>query len=216
MFSLKTIEDILEEIKEDKSDNLSTTSFKMKRDIWEFFSNIPESKHYRAVEYGTHKGQTTRVLSHLFKYVYTINLPNHFDKAQELNADRDNIEYVGLDLYKQPEQTFEYKPVNVHFIDAGHSFNQVMQDVVRALKMESMNHLETGLPLPVYFIFDDYGYASDRGVYMAVNQLFNVGTLERVTYIGHPPRHSFGGNPERILADHEGIICKLVQHVAIL
>jgi hypothetical protein len=107
MFKLKTIEDILEEIKEDKSDNLSTTSFKMKRDIWEFFSNIPESKHYRAVEYGTHKGQTTRVLSHLFKYVYTINLPNHFDKAQELNADRDNIEYVGLDLYKQPEQTFE-------------------------------------------------------------------------------------------------------------
>ncbi len=207
---MKTIEEILIEIREDKHENLSTTSKKFKEDVWNFFKSIPESKHYRAVEYGTHKGQTTRVLSYLFDKVYTINLPNHFDQAMALNADRDNIEYKALNLYGTPlDELFSHKPVNVHFIDAGHEFDQVMSDFSRALCFERMTNFEGDELLPVYFIFDDYGQAS-RNVFRAVNELFKIGQLEKVCYIGHPPRHSFGGQPERILADHEGIICKLV------
>ena len=64
------IEKLLKQIKEDKVYNMSTTSFKFKRDVWNFFQGFQDKI---AVEFGTHKGQTTRILSFLFKKVYTIN-----------------------------------------------------------------------------------------------------------------------------------------------
>ncbi len=200
---LKTIEEILEETKEDKFQNLSTTSFKFKTDLWNFFSEIPESRLMKCVEFGTHKGQTTRVLSFLFNYVYTINLPKHFTEAEILNKDRDNIRFCGFDLYSEPiDELFDHQASNVFFIDAGHDFDQVMSDFSRSLEFKYNEEF------PRWFIFDDYGLQS-RTVYQAVNQLIRIGRLEKIRYIGHPPRHSFGGHPERVLADFEGIICKL-------
>lgn len=194
------IDKLLSEIKEDKFQNFSTTSFKMKTDIWNFF-NEERFKGLNCVEFGTHKGQTTRILAHLFNKVYTINLPNHFDSAMELNRDLDNIEYIPLDLYQTSvEDNFKHKAISVIFIDAGHEFDEVMKDITRSLNFN--------LGREVYFIFDDYGQES-RNVWMAVNQMVQIGTFEKVKYIGHPPRFSFGGNPERKLADHEGIIVKL-------
>jgi hypothetical protein len=67
---IKTIEDILGDCGEDKFQNFTTTSNKFKTDLLNFFQSIPESKKWNALEYGTHKGQTTRVLSFLFKNVY--------------------------------------------------------------------------------------------------------------------------------------------------
>ena len=200
---LKTIEEILQEVREDKKDNPSTTSFKFKTDLWNFFSEIPESKSMRCAEFGTHKGQTTRVLSYLFDYVYTINLPKHFTEAELLNKDRENIRYCGMDLYNQPiDELFPHKETNVFFIDANHEFDCVMSDFSRSLEFKYNEEF------PRYFVFDDYGLFS-RTVYQAVNQLIRIGRLEKVCYLGHPPRHSFGGHPERILQDHEGIILKL-------
>ena len=91
---MKTIEELLSEIKEDKIDNLSTTSFQLKKDLWEFFQNCQDKI---AVEFGTHKGQTTRILSHLFKKVYTVNCNDNLD-AKALNSDRNNIVYLNFDL----------------------------------------------------------------------------------------------------------------------
>ncbi len=99
--NFKTIEEILSEIREDKKDNLSTTSFKFKTDLWNFFRDIPHSNAMNCVEFGTHKGQTTRLLSFLFKKVYSINLPNHFAEAQQLNKDRDNVQFCPFDLYQK-------------------------------------------------------------------------------------------------------------------
>lgn len=201
----KTIDEILNEVVEDKKDNLSTTSFKFKTDLWNFFQEMPESSQMRCVEFGTHKGQTTRVLSFIFNYVYTINLPRHFADAEQLNKDRDNIRYCGLDLYQTPiDDNFPHKPVNVFFIDANHEFDCVMSDFTRCLNFKADDRW------PVYFVFDDYGQES-RNVYQAVEQLIKIGKLEKIKYIGHEPNHSFGGHPERILKDHEGIICKLKQ-----
>ena len=78
------IEHLLKEIKEDKKDNLTTTSFQFKRDLWDYFKD--EFKDKVAVEFGTHKGQTTKILSYLFKKVYTINNQDN-KKAKELNKD---------------------------------------------------------------------------------------------------------------------------------
>lgn len=200
---LKTIDELLEEVGEDKFQNLSTTSFKLKTDLWNFFLDKPESQYYNCVEFGTHKGQTTRILSHLFKNVYSINLPNHFSEAERLNADRQNIKFIGMDLYQVPvDENFKHEPCNVFFIDAVHEFDQIMMDFTRCLKL---NRDESQ---PVYIVFDDYGQ-DNRQVWQAVNQLIRVGTLEKVCYIGHEPNHNFGGYPVRILKDYEGIICKL-------
>lgn len=200
---LKTIEELLEECGEDKFQNLSTTSFKFKTDLWNFFINLPDSQKMNCVEFGTHKGQTTRILSHLFNLVYSINLPNHFDQAERLNSDRQNIKFIGMNLYEQPiDENFKHESCNVFFIDAVHEFDAIMSDFNRSLNFD---HDEN---FPVYFIFDDYGQ-DNRQVWQVVNQLIRVGRLEKIAYFGHEPNHNFGGYPARILKDHEGIICKL-------
>ena len=199
----KTIDDLLVEIREDKSQNFSTTSYKFKTDLWEFFQGFGNKN---AVEYGTHKGQTTRILSHLFNQVITFNLPNHFEEAERLNSDRENITYIGVDLYAsdptEPIDGVPNIPVSVFFDDAVHSFDAVMHGFMRSTHMK----LDSG---DVYFVFDDYGMI--REVFQAVNQLIFTKQLELVKYIGHPPRHSFGGHPERVLFDHEGVIAKLLR-----
>lgn len=201
---MKTINEILEEVGEDKYQNLATTSFQFKTDLWEFFRSIKGSDKWNCCEFGTHKGQTTRVLSFLFNEVYTINLPGNLDEAKRLNSDRTNIEYIGMDLYRPPIETnFKTEPLNVFVIDAGHATNQVITDVTRACSM----NLGEG---DVYFIFDDYGLNSD--VFVAIEQLIFFKKLEKLWFIGHSINHNFGGNPNRILTKgSEGIICKLIR-----
>ena len=95
------IDKLLEQIGEDKHTNPATTSNKFKKDLYEFCkSEFPWTCEHVAAEFGTHKGQTTKILSEVFDKVYTVNLPDNFNEARRINADRDNIEYVGLDLYK--------------------------------------------------------------------------------------------------------------------
>lgn len=197
-YQTKTIDDLLEEIGEDKTQNLSTTSFQFKRDLWDFFS-ADDWAEKNCIEFGTHKGQTTRVLSYLFDVVYTINLPKHFYESEHLNSDRSNIVYVPLDLYSDPlDYKFPHRPLSVVFIDAVHTFDAVLHDFARSKNLK--------LNSEVYYVFDDYGLV--REVYQAVNQLILTNQVEKVKYIGHPPRYSFGGRPERVLTDHEGIICR--------
>lgn len=202
---MKTIEEILEDVVEDKKDNLSTTSFKFKKDLWDFFKNIPNSNKFNCVEFGTHKGQTTRVLSYLFDQgrIYTINLPGHMDQAKLLNSDRKNISFIEMNLYPRNgivvEPGFDHKNINVCFVDASHTTESVLMDFSR-IKLFQVSD-------PCYVVFDDYGL--ENSVFVAVEQLIKFGQLEKVAYIGHEPRHSFGGFPERILKNYEGIICKL-------
>jgi hypothetical protein len=199
---MKTIETLLEEIGEDKHENMSTTSFKFKRDLWDYCLNeAPFTAAERnCIEFGTHKGQTTKILSHLFEHVYTINLPNHFDSAQITLADRENVTFVPMNLYQSPiDQEITREPISLVFIDAVHTFDAVMSDFTRATNLN--------LSGDVVFVFDDYGTYND--VYLAVEQLIRLGELEKIRYIGHPSRYSFGGTPERVLTQPEGVICKL-------
>ena len=199
------IEKLLEEVGEDKYQNFTTTSKKFKRDLWEFCNDpiyVGVGQRLRScVEYGTHKGQTTRILAHFFDHVYTINLPNHFDSAKELNKDLDNITYIELDLYNSDvfEQLIE-EFVHLFFIDAVHSYDAVMSDFTRSLNIAPLDD-------PCYFVFDDFGTYPE--VKKAIEDLIWVGKLEIVKFIGHEPTHDFGQG--RILQDWEGVICKLIQ-----
>jgi hypothetical protein len=197
---MKDINQLLEEVGEDKFQNLTTTSFQFKRDFYEFFKGGFADA--AAVEFGTHKGQTTRIMSHLFRHVYTINISaDHFGEARKMNADRDNITYIPLDLYATSlDQTPIHEPVQVIFIDAGHSFKQVSNDIDRAFWLDRVE--------PTYVVFDDFG--STVAVCDAIMRAVDDGRMEIVRHIGHPKGHNFGGTPNRILMDWEGVICKFL------
>lgn len=191
-----TIEELLSEPgQQDKHQNLSTTSFRFKQDLWNFFRGFQDKN---ALELGTHKGQTTRILSFLFKKVFTVNLPNHFDSAMELNRDRDNIEYIPLDLYSK-QQLIVGDEISMAFIDANHEYECVMRDFDRIMTLN--------LSSECYVVFDDYG--SDYTVNIAVLDLLEADRIYDIKPIGYSKGHSFGGTPERILKDSEGIICRI-------
>lgn len=201
---MKTIEELLLEVGEDKYQNLSTTSFKFKTDLWNFFKGFEDKI---CVEFGTHKGQTTRILSFLFKKVYTINNNDNI-YAKQLNQDRNNIVYLNFDLYSNSQLPI-FDTIDVFLIDAGHDYEHVIYDINRAT---SMNCAED-----CYIIFDDYGLDSFKHhIKKAVNEAIAIGALQSIKGIGHEAGFNFGkGNktgPDRILEDFEGLITKINWH----
>ncbi len=191
-----TIQEILKDCLEEKYDNPSTTSIKFKQDLYDFF-NGPEFKSVAAIEFGTHKGQTTRVLSYLFDHVYTINLPNNFDTARVNNSDRNNITYIGLNLNSEPQPIPEINhPLTVVFIDAIHTTKNVLMDIDRC-----MIHPTTDV---MYFIFDDFGATPE--VNAAVATFLDKNGTSIVKYIGHPPMTKI--TKTIILNTWEGVIIK--------
>jgi ubiquinone/menaquinone biosynthesis C-methylase UbiE len=198
------INDILEFLNEDKHSNLTTTSNKFKRDIWNFFDGEDWSDKV-CLELGTHKGQTTYMLSHIFGKVITVNRSEEsLIRAREINSGRDNIEFVAFDLYATPfDKKITDDVIDVLFIDAGHSYNEVMMDVTRIL-----NHHNYSDDLII--IFDDFGLI--KSVNDAITELLMNNKIEFVTEIGEPINHNFGGVPERILRlGSEGVICRAVK-----
>ena len=128
---MKTIEEVLKEIGEDKNQNLSTTSFKFKSDVWDFFQGFEDKI---AVEFGTNKGQTSRVLSYLFKKVYTVNI-NDNAEAIQLNGDRPNITFISnFDLYTNQVLPISDE-INMVFVDGGHKYEEIIKDINRITSM---------------------------------------------------------------------------------
>tara|TARA_R110001592_G_scaffold342779_1_gene632814 strand:+ start:69 stop:659 length:591 start_codon:yes stop_codon:yes gene_type:complete len=192
------IDQLLEEIGEDKTQNMTTTSLKFKRDVWEFFQGFEDKT---AVEFGTHKGQTTKILSHLFKKVYTVNNQDNAE-AKRLNEDIQNIEYISnFDLYL--DNPLPITNIDVFLIDAGHKYNHVISDINRAVSMECNKEC--------YIIFDDYGLkCHSEHVKRAVDQAINQNILTKVKGIGHSKGYSFKQeDPEYTLEASEGLITKI-------
>jgi len=183
------IEELLKHIP-DKTENNTTTSHKFKRELYEFFK---EFSNETVVELGTHRGQTTRILSHIFKKVYTINQSSD-GYAEELNKDRTNIEYIVADLYK--DNWWEKIPTaDVFFIDAQHTYDAVLYDIEKCLSIQS--------PAKKYIIFDDYGLLEP--VRSAINTALLSGQLIKVKEIGHPAGTRI--TPEHYFSASEGLIC---------
>jgi hypothetical protein len=198
----KTIDQLLTEISEDKYQNLSTTSYTFKRDVWNFFTDCKDKI---CVEFGTHKGQTTRILSFLFKKVYTIN-NNENESAKRLNSDIDNIVYINFDLYNSRVLPID-ETIDVFFVDAGHEYDNVIMDINRIFSMNCADEC--------YIVFDDYGCnVHSDDVKKAVDLAIERDYISIVKRIGHDSGHSFGTGPnndsvERVLLDSEGLITKI-------
>jgi hypothetical protein len=192
-----TIEFLLESIGEDKHTNPTTTSNKFKTDVWNFFKDFKDKI---CIEFGTHKGQTTKVLSHCFKKVYTINISDEsLATARMLNVGIGNIEYVPFDLYST--EILDIDDASVFMIDAGHKYLHVVSDINRCLSMSSGDSC--------YIIFDDYGLDKHVGdVKKAIDEFIDNNKIELVKKIGLQKGQTLG---ENVFEDDEGLICRVVK-----
>ena len=81
----------------------------------------------KILEVGSSLGHSTRILSFLFKRVIAIDtLSERHTKSSKLNYDRNNIDFIVMDVYNQ-QWNFEH--VDVVFIDCVHDYKHVKKDV---------------------------------------------------------------------------------------
>ena len=177
-----------------------TTSRKFKLDVLKEFSN-DKYKDKTIVEIGASQGQSTRMLSHIFKRVIAVEWDDwNLEQAHKNNSDRDNVEFVKMDLYKDDWKDYLPEDVDVVFIDAGHEYYQVKSDVENSLKLFGKD---------IVIIFDDYGLPSPHGdIKKVVDELVGDGKLILSKFIGEKPEdlvHAAGTK----FNDMEGCICNV-------
>ena len=184
----------------------STTTRKFKRDILDTFLN-DEFSDKTLVEIGCHKGNSTKYLSKIFKKVYAVD-KWHLDAAKEHCKDCDNVEFIKADLYRYNANGKSYYPdewedilpkdVDVVFIDAGHEYSQVKEDIKNALRMWPN----------VAFIFDDYGLPPGE-VKQAIDEHISEGNLKVTKWIGDTADNLISAAGTKFI-DMEGCICNLM------
>lgn len=136
-------------------------------------------------------------MSNIFKKVYAVdNSVEWTNFNKNLNKDKNNIEYVHLDIYKD---SWDIIPdVDVVFIDAGHTYNQCKKDMYNSIR--TFKNLK-------YIIFDDYGVWP--GVKQIVNESLINYTLIFENYIG---LNNVPGLSNKVWKNTaEGIICRINQ-----
>lgn len=124
-------------------------------------------------EIGSYKGYTTRFFSELFEKVYAVdnNLEFH-NLSKKFNKDKDNIEYITLDIYNNEWKDLD-STIETVFIDAGHEYKHCKLDTIHSLKQFKDLH---------YVIFDDYGVWC--GVKQTVEEFITKNILIFDQYVG--------------------------------
>tara|TARA_R110002012_G_scaffold286061_2_gene477407 strand:+ start:1076 stop:1684 length:609 start_codon:yes stop_codon:yes gene_type:complete len=170
-------QDILKNVPEKNMYDKDTTSLKWKKDLIDFFKD----KNLKScLEIGTCKGITTKVLSYLFKEVYTIeNNPSRLNEAKQFCQERTNIKYILGDVYSNNTYLNFPQSFDAVMIDCMHLYPHVIADINRALTFFDESK---GL----YLIFDDYGHPESTGVKKAVDESIQMG-LNIETHIGQTP-----------------------------
>lgn len=184
------IDELLQTIP-DKFQNRNTTSHRFKRDLFDFF-NKPEFKDKHCVEWGSHIGYTTKVMSYLFNTVTGFNHSRTVE-AEEFNKDRPNVKFYGMDIY-----TSEI-PINtgdVFLVDAVHTYDAVVDDTMRSLNFRSAGKK--------YLIYDDYGAFPE--IRKGIHDLISLDKIRIIKKIGYAPTETF----THTLYDYEGLICEEV------
>ena len=179
----------------DKLTSKTTTSLKWKLDFIDYFRD-DKFKKMKILEVGSSLGHSTRILSFLFKRVIAIDtLSERHTKSSKLNYDRNNIDFIVMDVYNQ-QWNFEH--VDVVFIDCVHDYKHVKKDIDNSIK-------SFGKPI---IIFDDYGLFPE--VKRAVDEYINDNILRIETYLGMPEGTYYPKTLNKILKDWEGLICQVM------
>ena len=179
----------------DKRQDKNTTSLKFKQDMIEFLGDDYKDK--ICLEIGAHRGYTTRILSFLFKEVISCEINDELRSfSQNLNNDRDNIEYNNMDVYNTP---WNFSSIDVVFIDCNHEYSHVMRDIRNAIELATDGQ-------ELLMILDDYGLDNPwKGVKEAVEDYLFLPNFKIITKIGEPKGSDC--NPRVNLKEVEGLIC---------
>ena len=168
---------ILKDIPEKNLGSKDTTSLLWKRDVIDFFHDKGLKK---CLEIGTCAGITTKILSHLFDEVYTIEFNNgRLDKAKQFCKDQNNIKYFWSNAYSDETYKDFPKYFDVVVIDCMHLYPHVIADINRALTFFNEDK-------GIYLVFDDYGHPESTGVKEAVDEAINMG-LKVEKRVGEDP-----------------------------
>ena len=170
-----------------------TCSDEMRHDIKEFFK---DKTNYKIAEIGSHKGYTTRYFSKIFKKVYAVDINTNWTKHnKELNKDRNNIEYIHLNIYDEKWNKLP-EDIDIVFIDADHSYNHCKMDIENSIiKFKQLK----------YIICNDYG--AWKGVKKIVNEKLIDKSLIFEKYIGLSDIPFL--NNQVVKNSAEGIICSV-------
>lgn len=191
------IDKILKNIPEKNGINKDTTSLKWKRDLIKFFG---DKKLIQCLEIGTCKGVTTKILSKLFKEVWSIEFNiNRLNLAKSLCKNESNINFIHGDAYQDITYVGFPSEFDVAIIDCVHEYNNVMSDINRALSFFNGKK--------IYLVFDDYGHPTHPGVKNAIDNSIKHG-LKLETYIGENPGFVVNrtNNTSFTLTSKEGVI----------
>jgi predicted O-methyltransferase YrrM len=171
-----------------------TTSRKFKKDIIDIFHN-DQYKNTTILELGTSQGQSTKLLSKIFKHVYTVEWNDwNLEQAKLRCEGCDNITFIKADLYNE---SWQLPKADVVFIDAGHEYHHVISDINNSLK-----HLDNPI-----FIFDDYGLPPGE-VRKAILEKVEDGSLKLNKFIGESAEDLVHAGGTKFI-DKEGCICNL-------
>lgn len=147
------------------------------------------------LELGSYVGYTTRFLAEVFQKAIAFDLSYDFiNLNRQLNADKDNIEYVLGDMDTYDFFTFNNK-VDVVFLDAGHGEEDVFHNLLRVIHEI----------YPQYIVFDDY--SAEAGVKKVVLDFLDRGLLGSPVEVG---KKHFFLPPNREIWGSEGVICKVI------
>ena len=179
----------------DKFTSKTTTSLKWKSDFIDYFRD-EKFKKMKILEVGSSLGHSTRILSFLFNKVIAVDtLPERHITSSKLNYDRDNIEYVIMDVYNQP---WNFEHMDIVFIDCVHDYAHVKSDIENSLKYGK----------GTIIAFDDYGLFPE--LKKAIDEYIEAGVLKLETYLGMPAETNFPKTLNKKLKDWEGLVCQVM------
>ena len=196
-YVIKSNDEILNEM-DHKDTTKYTTSKKFKQDLLQIF-RTPEYKNKTIIEIGASQGQSTRLLSYIFKKVIAVEWNDfNISQAKKRNIDRHNVEFVKMDLYNDKWESHLPSKADIVFIDAGHQYSQVKSDILNSLRLWDNPIL----------IFDDYGLIND--VKTAVDEQINNKSITFSKWIGsHQDNFTHASGALMEADEWEGCICNL-------
>ena len=169
-----------------------STSRKFKEDLLNIFKD-DKFKKMNCVELGCCHGDSTKVLSKIFKSVHAVDWEQeNIDRAKDMCKGCYNITYQVSNV---SEDEWDYPDAEVVFIDASHDYPQVAYDIEKA---------KDYFKDPI-IILDDYGNPNNKAIRKAIDEKVKDETLTIDKFIGE--KAGFKTKSEWIMDDREGVIC---------